>query len=390
MKTATIRWGEKQTQGGRGFRRGMDRIPTGRPSWNEAMRNAALAVLDSKQWVKGPQGKAFGLAFADHCGALNATPCQNGSSALWAALRIAKIGPGDEVIVPSYTFISTATCILLVGATPVFVDVEPDYFCLDVNAVRKAITPATKGVIGVHLYGHPYDPELVKLCTSCGLTLIEDAAQAHGASQLFPDGSKRVAGSMGDIGCFSFFPSKNMAVGGEGGMLTTTRQTYTAKISGITNHGRSPDLEAMELGSNLRMSEVSAAIGLEQLKTLDTWVERRHKTAALYTKAIEANPLLQPPRVRPGAEHAWHQYCVHTSHPEALVEHFNHLEIDARRYYTTPIHQQAVFATHSQHSIELENTNKLGATLVAIPVMHELTEDEIQRIIDALRMFKIA
>ena len=368
----------------------MERIPTGRPSWNQEMRSAAMAVLDSKRWVKGAQGRAFGEAFASHCGALSATPCQNGSSALWAALRIANIGPGDEVIVPSYTFISTATCILLVGATPVFVDVEPDYFCLDMNAVHNAITPATKGVIGVHLFGQPYDPNLLRLCQQHGLTLIEDAAQAHGATQQFADGTKRTAGSMGDIGCFSFFPSKNMAVGGEGGMLTTTLPAYTAKISGITNHGRSPDLEAMELGSNLRMSEVSAAIGLEQLKQLDQWVERRRTIAALYTEAIEQNPFLQPPKVRPGAEHAWHQFCVHTPAPEALVAHFDRLGIDARRYYTVPIHEQAVFTHHPQHDTALQVTNTLGATLVAIPVMHELTQGEIQRVVQALNEFKVA
>ncbi|MEJ6563136.1 MAG: DegT/DnrJ/EryC1/StrS family aminotransferase [Euryarchaeota archaeon] len=365
----------------------MDRIPTGRPSWNEAMRNAALAVLDSKQWVKGSQGKAFGLAFADYCGALSATPCQNGSSALWAALRIANIGPGDEVIVPSYTFISTATCILLVGATPVFVDVEPDYFCLDVNAVQSAITPATKGVIGVHLYGHPYDAKIVEICETHGLVLIEDAAQAHGASQSFEDGSKKAAGSMGDIACFSFFPSKNMAVGGEGGMLTTTNDAYAAKLNAIVNHGRSPELHAMELGSNMRMSEVAAAIGLEQLKHLDHWVERRRQTASRYTTALQNQPYLKAPETRPGAEHAWHQYCVRTEHPAAFKTHLDALQIDARQYYSLPIHQQGVFANHPQHRQNLPVTAELGSCLVAIPIMHELTEVEITRVLAALVSF---
>ena len=147
------------------------------------MRQAAVETLDSKRWVKGPKVAAFGTAFAAHSGALNAQPCQNGSSSLWAALRIAGIGPGDEVIVPSYTFISTATCIELVGATTIFVDVEPDYFCLDVESVKNAITPRTKAVIGVHLFGQPYAPELIDLCEKEGLVLVEDAAQAHGASQ---------------------------------------------------------------------------------------------------------------------------------------------------------------------------------------------------------------
>ena len=390
LKTATANTVEKQTQGGRAIRRCMERIPTGRPSWDASMRAAAMAVLESKQWVKGPQGKAFAKAFANHCGALNASPCQNGSSALWAALRIANIGPGDEVIVPSYTFISTATCILLVGATPVFVDVEPDYFCLDINGVKQAITPATKAVIGVHLFGQPYDPELIVVCEQNELVLVEDAAQAHGASQLCSDGMERMAGSMGDIGCFSFFPSKNMAVGGEGGMLTATKEAYVAKITGITNHGRSPDLEAMELGSNLRMSEVSAAIGLEQLKQLDGWVNQRRLIAKKYAKTIEQHPLLTSPKVREGAQPAWHQYCVHTQHAAALVDHLDSLGIDARRYYTTPIHQQTVFSDHPQHHEVLPITKILGDTLVAIPVMHELTEAEINRVRAALASFTVA
>ena len=244
---------EKQTQGGRPIRRGMERIPMARPSWEKEMRDAALATLDSKQWVKGTQVAGFGKEFADYCGVLGATPCQNGSSALWAALRIAGIGPGDEVIVPSFTFISSTTCVLLVGAKPVFVDIEPDYFCLDVQKVKQAITTDTKAVIGVHLFGQTYSSELVELCRKENIVLIEDAAQAHGARQTFANGGERISGAMGDIGCFSFFPSKNMAVGGEGGMLTTTKPQFQDRIVGITNHGRSPDLEAIQLGSNLRI-----------------------------------------------------------------------------------------------------------------------------------------
>ena len=159
----------------------MDRIPTARPSWTDEMRAAAVSTLDSRYWVKGPKGREFGKKFAEHCGALVATPCQNGSSSLWAALRILGVGKGDEVIVPSYTFISSATAIPLAGAEAVFVDVEQDYWCLDVDAVEAAITEKTKAVIGVHIYGQPYDPRLLELCRDRGIYLIEDAAQAHGA-----------------------------------------------------------------------------------------------------------------------------------------------------------------------------------------------------------------
>ncbi len=366
----------------------MERIPMARPSWEKEMRDAALATLDSKQWVKGTQVAGFGKEFADYCGVLGATPCQNGSSALWAALRIAGIGPGDEVIVPSFTFISSTTCVLLVGAKPVFVDIEPDYFCLDVQKVKQAITTDTKAVIGVHLFGQTYSSELVELCRKENLVLIEDAAQAHGARQTFANGGERIAGAMGDIGCFSFFPSKNMAVGGEGGMLTTTKPQFQDRIVGITNHGRSPDLEAIQLGSNLRMSEVSASIGRIQLLSLDKWLELRRHNAAEFTKALMNHPTLTAPKVRPKSKHAWHQYCVQTTEPGRFVSHLDVLGIDARRYYTTPCHQQQVYSEHPQHNSTLVNTDKAANTLVAIPVMHALTETERNRIIEALVSFK--
>jgi len=369
------------------LRNSMDRIPTARPSWTNEMRAAAVATLDTKNWVKGPKGKEFGQRFAEHCGALVAVPCQNGSSSLWAALRILGVGEGDEVIVPSYTFISSATAISLVGATAVFVDVEEDYWCLDIDEVKKAITEKTKAVIGVHLFGQPYDPRLFDLCREKGIFLIEDAAQAHGASQQFSDGVERVAGSMGDIGSFSFFPSKNMAVGGEGGMLTTTVEGLTDKVSSVVNHGRSPSLESMQLGSNLRMSEVSAAIGIVQLKHLDKWVARRREIAQQYNEAFADLTLVETPKTRPGAKHAWHQYCLSTNYPDQLVKHMDGHEIDARIYYPTPCHKQAVFANHPQHEDILPITDKLSKSLVAIPVMHELTDIEVQRVIEAVVTF---
>jgi len=366
----------------------MQRIPTARPSWDDEMRNAAIETLDSRKWVKGDKGKQFGLAFAKHCGALSAAPCQNGSSSLWAALRLLGIGEGDEVIVPSFTFIASATAIPLVGATAVFVDIERDYWCLDVKAIEAAITPKTKAVIGVHLFGQPYDSRIIDLCKSKNIALIEDAAQAHGATQITMNGEKLVAGSMGDVGCFSFFPSKNMAVGGEGGMLTTTNPKLTEKVKSITNHGRTPNLESMELGSNLRMSEVSAAIGLIQLSKLDKWVERRRENAQKYTTAFQNHAHVSIPKVRNGAEHAWHQYCLHTKKPEQLMKHLDQHSIDSRRYYSIPCHRQPVFTQHSQFQIAMKVTDEIAGNLVAIPVMHELTDQEVDHIISTIQSFE--
>ena len=178
-----------------------------------------------------------------------------------------------------------------------------------------------------------------------------------------------------------------MAVGGEGGMLTTTVSELTDAVSLVVNHGRSPSLESMQLGSNLRMSEVSAAIGTVQLKHLDNWVARRREIAQQYNDAFADLTLVSTPKTRPGAKHAWHQYCLTTKYPDKLVKHLDGQGIDARRYYSTPCHKQAVFANHAQHNETLPITDKLSNSLVAIPVMHELIDIEVQLIIEAIVTF---
>ena len=263
-----------------------------RPSWDAEMREAAMTTLDSLHWVKGPQGASFGREFADYCGAVQGTPCQSGSVALWGALRLLDIGPGDEVLVPSLTYIATATCVSLVGATPVFVDVEPDHWCVDIASLEAARSPRTKAVIAVHLFGQMCDDALVTWCKEHDITYIEDAAQAHGA--VAANGTK--AGGVGDVACFSFFPSKNLAVGGEGGMMMTKRDDLAARMDALVNHGRDARLESHELGSNLRMSEVTASIGRVQLRRLEAWLARRRAIAQQYNDAFSQLPglILQP------------------------------------------------------------------------------------------------
>ena len=220
----------------------MSRIPLARPFWDKECETAAVNALSSGRWVKGAQAKSFGLEFANWCGAVAAVPCQSGSAALWAAMRLLDIGPGDEVIVPGMTFIATATSVSLVGATPVFADIENEFWCICPDDVERKITPKTKAVIGVHIFGQPFSSRLKEICKLNNIALIEDAAQAHGA-MLEGD----MAGSIGDIACFSFFPSKNMAVGGEGGMITTTRADLADRMRRLVDHGRDDSLESIEL-----------------------------------------------------------------------------------------------------------------------------------------------
>lgn len=359
----------------------MKRIPMARPSWDDEMRAAAMDTLDSLYWVKGSQGKAFGSEFSQYCGAVQGTPCQSGSVALWGALRLLGIGPGDEVLVPSLTYIATATCVSLVGATPIFVDVEPDHWCVDLVSLEAARTPQTKAVIAVHLFGQMCDDALVDWCNQHDIAYIEDAAQAHGAAS--SAGVK--AGGVGDVACFSFFPSKNLAVGGEGGMMMTRREDLAARMDALVNHGRDARLESHELGSNLRMSEVSAAIGRVQLQRLEGWLARRRAIAQRYHEAFSSLSGLSVPTVRNGTQHAWHQYCLLADDPKHLREVLDKAGVDSRIYYATPCHRQQVYANHPQHEEIFPVTDDIAQRLVAIPVHHQMTDGEVDRVIKAVQ-----
>lgn len=308
----------------------------------------------------------FGEEFAKWCGAVAAVPCQSGSAALWAAMRILDIGPGDEVIVPGMTFIATATSVSLVGATPIFADIEEDYWCICPDDVEAKITEKTKAVIGVHIFGQAFSPKLRDICDKHGIALVEDAAQAHGASL-----NGTLAGAIGDIACFSFFPSKNMAVGGEGGMITTTRDDLAHKLSRLVDHGRNDALESIELGTNLRMSEVSAAIGRIQLKHIGEWTTKRRENA------IEINHSTE---IRPDSEHAWHQLCVLSENPSDLISRFDSAGIDARVHYPIPCNRHQVYSEHHQHGESLEICDKIAHKLVAIPVHPSISQNDIERI----------
>ena len=344
----------------------MKRIPLSNPYWDDECEKAAIIALNSGRWVKGPEAKAFGEEFANWCGAIAAVPCQSGSAALWAALRLLDVGPGDEVIVPGMTFIATATAVSLVGAKPVFADIETDYWCICPDDVESKINSKTKAVIGVHLFGQPFSPRLREICDKHKIALIEDAAQAHGAML---DG--KMAGSIGDIACFSFFPSKNMAVGGEGGMVTTTRPEFAERLKRLVDHGRDDTLESVELGTNLRMSEVNAAIGRVQLKHIDKWCNQRRHNSYFMSHAT---------KTRENGQHAWHQLCIMAEDPDSMISNFNSAGIDARVHYPIPCNRHQVYSEHFQHELGLTNCDEIGHRLVAIPVNPSLSSEDLERI----------
>ena len=328
--------------------------------------SAIHTVLDETAFIGGSHVARFAESYAEAMGVRHCIPVANGTDAIYITLKMAGIGPGDEVIVPGMTFIATATSVSLVGATPIFADIEEEYWCICPDDVEAKITEKTKAVIGVHIFGQSFSPRLREICDKHGISLVEDAAQAHGASL-----NGTLAGAIGDIACFSFFPSKNMAVGGEGGMITTTREDLAQKLSRLVDHGRNDALESVELGTNLRMSEVSAAIGRIQLKHVDEWTAKRRENA------IDIN---HSTKIRPNSEHAWHQLCVLNDNPANLISRFDSAGIDARVHYPIPCNRHQVYSEHHQHEESLEICDKLAHKLVAIPVHPSISDIDIERI----------
>ena len=359
-----------------------NRIPMGRMHIDDDMRQTTQRILDSGAWIKGPESKAFGAEWAEYCGALAGTPCSNGSVALIAALHVLDIGPGDEVIVPSHTYIASATCIEFVRATPIFVEIEEDHYTIDPESMKAAITEKTKAIIAVHLYGQPTSSSIFEIAKEHNIPVIEDSAQGHGGSL-----NDRRIGSFGDIATFSFFPSKNMAVGGDGGAIITTRQDLATPIRLFIDHGRTDKYRNDVLGTNFRLSEIQCGIGRVQLKHLDRWVERRNEIAHRYLESLTETEVVLP-KIRPGAIHAWHQFVLRVSNRDSFIDHMSNHGVSTGIHYPIPCHLQPVFSNHPQSKPgTLPFTEKLCDEIVSIPIFPLLTDDEVERVITAVQLF---
>lgn len=302
-------------------------------------KQAVLDVLASGQLAQGSRVAAFEQRFADLCQVKEAIAVSSGTAALYLALLAHDVGPGDEVITTPFSFAATANAILMVGATPVFVDIEADTFNLDPCRVEAAITPRTKAILPVHLYGHPADmPRFASLAATYHLALIEDACQAHAASI---DG--RMAGSFG-TGCFSFYATKNITTG-EGGMITSNNPAIAERVRLLRNHGQQERYRHLALGYNFRMTEMQAALGLVQLEKLERFTRQRIDNAAYLTATL--HEAVQTPVVRVGCRHVYHQYTIRVAEKRdewaaKLGEH----GIGTGIHYPLPIHQQPFYREH--------------------------------------------
>jgi hypothetical protein len=350
-------------------------IPLSHPIIGDREQAAVARVLASGHLAQGPEVEQFETEFAAFTsgvgGGLHAVATSNGTTALQMALLAVGVGAGDEVVIPSFTFLATANAVRATGATPVFVDVDPRTFTIDAAAVAAALSPRTVAVIPVHLYGQPADMEsLMPLVQRHGLAVIEDAAQAHGASL-----RGRPVGTFG-LGCFSFYPTKNMTTG-EGGMVTTTDAALADRMRLIRNHGMRGRYEFEMFGLNLRMTDIAAAIGRVQLKQLGGWNERRRSNAAWLDSHLGG---LTIPFVQEGARHVYHQYTVLSDERDALIERLRRNGIGYGIYYSTPAHRTAPYAVE----LDLPVTERLAEQVLSLPVRSDLLEEELHAIADAV------
>lgn len=334
-------------------------------------------VLESGVLSQGAEVVAFERAFAQvvaerHCVAVN-----SGTSALHVALTSLDLEPGSEVIVPSFSFAATANAVRLAGCEPVFVDIEPEYYCVSASAVEDAISSRTSAVMPVHLYGHPAAmTELAAMAGRHGLALGEDAAQAHGAEL-----NGAAVGTFGDAAAFSFYPTKNMTTG-EGGMVVYRDASRVRAARLLRNQGMETPYENETVGMNLRMPEMAAALGLVQLGRLSDLNNQRVANAQRITDALRGTELV-PPGVATGARHVYHQYTVRTTRQAALIRHLDRAGVESRVYYRTPVHRLPPFATGEQ----LPETERACAEVVSLPVGPHLADSDLDRVCDALSRF---
>jgi dTDP-4-amino-4,6-dideoxygalactose transaminase len=340
------------------------------------LEEAVLDVLDDGRFILGPNVAAFEQEFADWLGARHAVGVANGTEAITIALRALGVGPGDEVIVPSFTFYASAEAIPPTGATPVFCDIDPATFLVTPETVRAAMTPRTKAIVAVHLFGNPAPvAELLEL----GVPVVEDAAQAAGT--IGPDGRP---GAVGTIASFSFYPSKNLGAFGDGGAITTNDAELDERVRTLRFHGSRDKVTYEQVGYNSRLDELQAAVLRVMLPELEHWAAHRHVAGAWYEEA-GLGDLVTLPTPAPASAPAWHLYVIRRGDVDALQAALAEAGVESRGYYRTPVHRQAAMAPYAGATPDLPGTDEAARTHLAIPISAAITREQVERVVDVVR-----
>ncbi|WP_336003463.1 DegT/DnrJ/EryC1/StrS family aminotransferase [Halorientalis halophila] len=345
---------------------------------DEAMVDRATEVIRSGRYVKGPMVERFEEAFADFCGTDHAVGVASGTDAIYLSLKAAGVEPGDDVFVPAHTFFATVSPVLELGATPVFVDHDPETYTMDPDDLAEKVSAADDpaAVVPVHIYGHPAEMDAIgDVAADHDLAVIEDSCQAHGATYR---GDR--AGSLGDAGAFSFYPSKNVTVAGDGGMITTDAPDLAREARMLRNHGRNDDGEHVRLGLNHRLGELHAALGLEQLDHLDEWNENRRAAAERYTERLRDVDQVDPPVARDHVEHVFHLYVIRVPDRDDLQESLETAGIDTGVHYPVPTHEHPAVSERLDGTPQVPRTEELTDEILSLPMHPRITDTEIDQV----------
>jgi UDP-2-acetamido-2-deoxy-ribo-hexuluronate aminotransferase len=341
---------------------------------------AIQAVLDSAAYINGKPVQDFASALGRYLDIRHVIPCANGTDALQIALMALDLQPGDEVITPSFTYIATTEVVALLRLQPVFVEVDPKTFCMDPASLRKAITPRTKAIVPVHLYGHsaPME-EILAIAAEYNIPVIEDNAQAIGADYIFADGTKKKTGTMGLIGTTSFYPSKNLGAFGDGGALFTNDDVLAQKLKMIANHGQQTRYYHDLVGCNSRLDSIQAAILNCKLPRLDAYNAARQSVAAFYNRAFASQPKITTPFVAGYGTHVYHQYTLvlEGADRDGLQQYLAERKIPSMIYYPVPGHRQKMFDTFRLPAYDLAVTDWLTSRVISLPVHTEMSEEQL-------------
>ncbi len=346
-------------------------------------------VLDSSAFINGPQVHAFQKELEDYLQVKHVIPCANGTDALQICMMGLGLEPGDEVITADFTFAATVEVIALLNLTPVLVDVEPDTFNIDIKAIEKAITPKTKAIVPVHLFGQCANMDaIMKLANEHDLYVIEDNAQAIGATYTFENGTKQKAGTIGHVASTSFFPSKNLGCYGDGGAIFTNNDDLAHTIRGMVNHGMYKRYHHDVIGVNSRLDSIQAAVLMAKLPNLDTYNEKRRAAAKKYSKAFEGQDHIMVPKTVNGCDgicdscdcHVFHQYTLRILNEkrDELVQHLNDNGVPCGVYYPIPLHNQKAYVDERYNEADFPITNQLVKEVISLPMHTELDDEQIR------------
>ena len=347
----------------------------------EQIQKSFNQVLESTAFINGPQVHSFQKELEDYLGVKHVIPCANGTDALQIAMMGLGLKPGDEVITADFTFAATVEVIALLGLVPVLVDVEKDTFNIDIEAIKKAITPKTKAIVPVHLYGRPANMEaILEIAKEHNLFIIEDNAQAIGADYTFKNGKKQKLGTIGNVGATSFFPSKNLGCYGDGGAIFTNDDELAHILRGIVNHGMYIRYHHDVVGVNSRLDTLQACVLSAKLPHLDTYNQKRRAAAKKYSEKLQQNPNIIVPEIPKGeTSHIFHQYTIRiiNGKRDALAEYLTEKGVPFGIYYPIPLHSQKAYADERYNDKDFPVTNQLVKEVISLPMHTELDDEQI-------------